>query len=357
MTAPERKALRGVLTAHAARYPAMRPQDAVKLLYQNEFGGGHLISDPAQSLRRLREEYASVPCDPAAPLSEDIGNGMVRVQLSALSEAEYPLQALCRDFVRSAREQSGNEDALAEKLDVLRAMADAGELPFSGEALEAYLALWSAFGCPPVSHSPEYQAAYAPAYRVLRRAVSLPLLLRETAALAETRERVLVGLDGRCASGKTTLAAHLQARFGWGVVHLDHFFLRPEQRTEARYAEPGGNFDRERFLEEVLLPLRAGTLTEYRPFDCHALRLSEPVPVLRTPVTLIEGSYACHPALWESYDLRVFLTVDPAEQFRRVEAREGTKNARLFRDRWIPMEEAYISAFSPETRCDYCLEL
>ena len=45
--------LRSILLAHARRYPAMAPQDGVKLVYQNGFGGGHLVTDPAQSLERL----------------------------------------------------------------------------------------------------------------------------------------------------------------------------------------------------------------------------------------------------------------------------------------------------------------
>lgn len=38
-------ALKAVLKAHGARYPKLQIQDAVKLIYQNEFGGGHLIRD------------------------------------------------------------------------------------------------------------------------------------------------------------------------------------------------------------------------------------------------------------------------------------------------------------------------
>ena len=37
--------LKVILITHANRYPLMQPQDAVKLIYQNEFGGGHLIRD------------------------------------------------------------------------------------------------------------------------------------------------------------------------------------------------------------------------------------------------------------------------------------------------------------------------
>ncbi len=175
-------------------------------------------------------------------------------------------------------------------------------------------------------------------------------------ALSAGQGQVIVALDGRCASGKTTLAAELAKRYGWSVVHMDHFFLRPEQRTLERYARPGGNVDHERFLEEVLLPLRRGERPVYRPFDCHTQTLLEPIPFEPGPVVLVEGSYSCHPALWEHYDLRAFLTIDPALQMERVTARDGEEWARIFREKWIPLEEKYFAAYEVERRCEFRLE-
>lgn len=348
--------LREVLSAHARRYPAMTPRDAVKLIYQNEFGGGHLIADPAACLARLRAEYAAAPRDPSAPLAEDIGNGMVRIHLGGLDPREYPLEELARDFIRSAALHRGNTDAFREKLDVLRGLAEEGALPFSAGELEQYLEPYLAAGCPPVSHSEAYRAAYHPAYRVVLRAACLPLLVREARALSAGRSPVLIALDGRCASGKTTLANKLARAHGWSVVHMDHFFLRPEQRTLERYAQPGGNIDHERFLEEMLLPLRRRERPVYRPFDCHVQRLLDPIPFEPAPVVLVEGSYSCHPALRDQYDLRAFLTVDPTVQLERIAAREGADRARVFRAKWIPLEERYFSACRVEDRCDYRLE-
>lgn len=175
--------------------------------------------------------------------------------------------------------------------------------------------------------------------------------------LMSTRQPVLVAIDGRCAGGKTTLANRWGAAYGWSVAHLDDFFLRPEQRTPQRYATPGENVDHERFLTQVLTPLRRGQTPVYQPFDCHRMALAQPTTLPLTPVVLVEGSYACHPALWDSYDLRLFVTVDPAEQLRRILARNGPETARVFRDRWIPLEERYFAAFQVERRCDLRLEL
>jgi len=346
--------LEAALAYHAARYPRMEPRDAVKLVYQNEFGGGHLLRDPAGSLEALRAEWAALSRDREPPLLEDVGDGMCRVDLAALEEGE--LEDLERDFVSSAARHAGDQGRFLEKLEILRALAGEGMFSFSRAELERYLQEHISAGCPAVSHSAGYRTAYRPAYRVVARRFSRLALIGEIRALLETRPRVLVALDGRCASGKTTWAAQLQARYGWQVVHMDHFFLRPEQRTPERYAEPGGNVDRERVWEEVLRPLREGRAAVYRPFDCAREVLGEPVRAEPGPVTVVEGAYACHPALWDSYDLHVCMTVGPEEQLRRIAARNGTEGAERFRARWIPLEERYLSALRVEERCTFLLD-
>ncbi len=168
---------------------------------------------------------------------------------------------------------------------------------------------------------------------------------------------ILLAIDGRCGSGKTTLAGALEKEAGAAVVHMDHFFLRAKQRTPERFKEPGGNVDRERVLEEVLLPFRAGRPVVYRPYDAHKPALLEPVRLEPSPVTVVEGSYSCHPELWDYYDLRIFMDVGPKEQLRRIKARNGPETLEVFKDRWIPLEEAYFRAFLPEEKCNFYIEL
>lgn len=166
---------------------------------------------------------------------------------------------------------------------------------------------------------------------------------------------LLIALDGRCAAGKTTLANRLAEQYGWGVIHLDDFFLQPAQRTSQRLAEPGGNLDRERLISEVLLPLTRHRPGVYRVFDCRTMGFAAvPRPLPAAPVVLLEGSYACHPDLRPLCGLHVFLTVDPGEQLRRLAARNP---ARLqdFRTRWIPMEEQYFRYFHIPETCDLTL--
>lgn len=181
-------------------------------------------------------------------------------------------------------------------------------------------------------------------------------LLSAMQTLLERQPQVLVAIDGRCGAGKTTLAAQLQTQLPCRVFHMDDFFLRPEQRTAARLAQPGENVDHERFLAEVLLPARRGDAVTYRPYRCAQQALDAPVTIPAARLTIVEGSYACHPTLCRHYDLRVFLTVDSAEQLRRIEARSGAEKALQFRDRWISLEEAYFAAFDVPAHCDMILQ-
>lgn len=159
------EALLQILKDHAARYPLMEPTDAVKLVYQNEFGGGHLIANEEAFFLWLRREYAATPKDPGGMLWEDIGNGLVRVYLGALPEKD--LDALGNAFLRSAAAHRGTKESFLKKLDLLRQAAGEGIFRFTAERLEAYLAEYARAGYPAVSHSPRYREAYAPAYRIV----------------------------------------------------------------------------------------------------------------------------------------------------------------------------------------------
>ena len=179
----------------------------------------------------------------------------------------------------------------------------------------------------------------------------LDALVGRTEALLREKGRAVIAIDGRCGSGKTTLAGRLAARWDCTLLHADDCFLRPKQRTPARLAQPGGNCDRERFYAEALAPLLAGRDALYRPYDCHAGCLRPPVPAPLRPLILAEGSYCCHPDLWGCYDLHVFVTAPLDVRLARLARRPGVDLA-AFRTRWIPLEEAYFAAERLEERCD-----
>lgn len=154
-----------ILKQHAERYRLMQPQDAVKLLYQNEFGGGHLISDVSSCRARLAWEYAQTPHDPSAVPFEEIGNGVLRVHLAAVLPTQ--LDALGDAFIASATEHVGSFSSFLEKLELLRFMTSRGIFSFDSHALSEYLAVYADHAYPCVSHSEIYRRAYHPAYRII----------------------------------------------------------------------------------------------------------------------------------------------------------------------------------------------
>ena len=162
------KELETILRCHAQRYPLMEPTDAVKLIYQNEFGGGHLIRDPEAVRQFLYREYGDISKDPAQPRLEPIGNGLVRVNLCSLNETE--LDALATEFIRSAAVHRGTKGRFLEKLELLRMLTAAGIFRFDSCSLSRYLEEYAQAGYPMVSHSAVYRAAYRPAYRIIRAA-------------------------------------------------------------------------------------------------------------------------------------------------------------------------------------------
>ena len=360
--------MREYLLEHMRRYPQMQVTDGVKLLYQSEFGGGHMIAGPARSLKWIEEEWKnmvraeneadavdagglgkneSVAADGQETPVEPIGNGMCRVYLSALDEGLCP-ETLNQMFVQTADRTVGNIADFEKKLEVLSECCRRGETPFSAEELDTYLKEYKAQGYPPVSHSERYRQLYHPAYRVAAeyytRFYQVFLKIDQVRKAAGDRT-VVVAIDGKCGSGKSTLGRILKEIYGCSLFHMDDFFLRPEQRTGERLAQPGGNVDYERFKTEILDHIADKDGVEYQRYDCSMGCLAEKVRVPYCQLNIVEGAYSQHPYFGDRYDLCFFYGIDEEEQVRRIMKRNGPEMLKRFQKEWIPMEEKYFSAF------------
>lgn len=181
----------------------------------------------------------------------------------------------------------------------------------------------------------------------------LPLLLKieELTANGNT----IVAIDGRSASGKSTLAEILSKIYDCNLFHVDDFFLRPEQRTAERFAEIGGNFDRERFFDEIIEPLSLENDVCFRRFNCSAQALETPKTVPFKRLTVVEGAYSMHPSLGKYYDISVFLDIDAEMQRKRVLKRNGEAMAKRFFNEWIPLENIYFSEYGIKEKADFVI--
>lgn len=170
--------------------------------------------------------------------------------------------------------------------------------------------------------------------------------------LKKQEGKIIIAIDGRCASGKTTLAKRLAQELDCNIIHADDFFLQPFQRTAERYAEPGGNLDRERLLKEVLTPLSSGRAPLYQPFDCKKMCFNKQIILPEKDIYITEGSYSCHPELRPFYDITVFVTTDAETQKERIKSRNSEERLNDFLVKWIPLEERYFEAFEVEAEAD-----
>ena len=348
-----------------ANRPEVRAQDAIKFLYQNAFGCGHLLPDEAACVQYISEELAQSEPDASAPAIEPLGNGLCRLNLRSSTVRLLPPERIARMMRTTEAHFTGSETIFQDNLQLLRECAarfgadqpsqgNAPRLSFTLAQLEAALADWKQSGGLP-RHSEAYRNACRPAYRVVLRRYGDTL--SALVALEESRQangKAVLVLDGDCAGGKTTLIDRIAPLYDCNVLHMDDFFLPYALRTPDRLAQPGGNVHYERFRAEVLTGLIAGGPYGFGAFDCHTGETIRQA-VQPKPVTLIEGSYALHPAFEADYTklhaVRALLTVPPAQQRARILRRNGPDLLKRFETEWIPLEKQYFEAYH-KTRQD-----
>ena len=145
----------------------MQPTDVVKLLFQNEFGIGHLIPDRVVFVERLISECEQSDIIPGIPLIEPIGNGLIRVMLNSPDRVQINLEALAQACFQTADHCSGSAVSFKQKLELLQSECALGLFGFDTDELTRYLTKYEKEGYPPVSHSKIYHDAYHPSYRVV----------------------------------------------------------------------------------------------------------------------------------------------------------------------------------------------
>ena len=159
--------LENILLLHFDKYPLMQPQDAVKLIYQQEFGPGHLVKDERKAMEYLRQELAGAgePL-PEEALYEPIGNGLCRLNLRVCKAKNLPAEDILRLFADTAGSVQGEKKNFVDGIRALQKLAEEDETPFEPILLDLFLVKYPK-SCPALHHSDAYRAAYQPAYRVV----------------------------------------------------------------------------------------------------------------------------------------------------------------------------------------------
>ena len=164
----------------------------------------------------------------------------------------------------------------------------------------------------------------------------------------ETGRPIVVGISGFGGAGKSTLARALVDALPDAVRMRGDDFLDP-QRVHRRSADWDG-VERARLVDEVLRPFRDGSPGTFRRYDWDADRLTEPEPVPRADVLVVDLIGLFHPDSLPWLDLTVWCDVDLDEAVRRGMARDraaGNDHDEVWTRVWGPNERDFAARFAP----------
>ncbi len=345
---------RELLLENFNKYPEMQIEDIFKYLHQSCYGCSHLLRDLDGAVKCIENEYNSRSAF-RNELITFLDGEYSRVDLGCISKG-LDINTFAKLFYISASENIDGKSKLEEKLKIVEELINNEILPFDIAEFQQKRDKWKSQCYCAVRHSEVYRENYDPTYRVIsnRFVPFLPLFAEIDKRLK--KGTLFLAIEGGSASGKSTLGKMLTEIYGCTLFCMDDYFLRPEQRSSERLNEPGGNVDRERFLEEILVPASKGQRVKYRPYNCSKGMLDDEITADITPLTVTEGAYSTHPDLREYYDMTVFLDIPPQKQRERILKRNPLLSERFFNE-WIPLERKYFEAYDVKTRCDLCIEI
>ena len=334
------------LKTYRLRHPAMGEQDEIKFVFQAMLGVGHLMDERGKVTDYIQTEMAEITADSKEPLFEVLSPAWCRLHLRRAKAEGFRPHGIAGLMLSS---QASLSFSRQDVFDFCSKLTAAGESGFKNPQLlrcildESWLP----------SHSSAYREQYRPAYRVISTGW-IPMM--EWIIRIQQKQagngRLLITLDGPCASGKTTLAKKLAAVFEAALVHTDDFVVPHAQKTAARLAIPGGNCDAERLVKEVAAPWKRGESVKYRRYDCGLDRLLPEEELPPASMLILEGSYSSLPAIRKYADLCLFLDAPEQVRLARLKERESAESFRRFLEKWIPLENAYFKAYDlPDQNC------
>ncbi|WP_240777989.1 uridine kinase [Nonomuraea basaltis] len=185
--------------------------------------------------------------------------------------------------------------------------------------------------------------------------------------------RLLVGIDGFTASGKTSFGHELAeeiARTGRPVLRasLDDF-KRPWKDRHLYDRESGEGYYRNAYDYDAVKRLLLGPCRSPEAMQC-ALCSIDPLtqldhsatetPLAADSMLIVDGVFAFRPEIDEYWDFRIWLDVDAELSVRRGAARDqdwaGSEAESIHRNRYLVAEHIYLDEADPLGRMDAVID-
>ena len=168
---------------------------------------------------------------------------------------------------------------------------------------------------------------------------------------------LIIAIDGRSASGKTTFADEINQRFGIPIIHTDDYCRPRNEFGDLDISEFDGNFDIARFKSEVIDGVKSGDSFEIGIFDCKKGRIVKTVGIPFSKCYLVEGAYSHNPHLGDYATVKLFFDINESLQRERIVLRNGVDGSERYVSVWIPAEERYIEHYGVDKNCDYYINI
>lgn len=327
----------------ALHYPKSEIEDYLKMIHQSEYHLDETITTDSYAF--LVEEYEQVKPNNKY-LYEYISEDVVRVNLGNYKASEFSLHYLFDSFKETINSNQGSKENIDQKLELLLELIKTKEIDLDyNDALEKIEAYKKA-GYPAIHHSEAFKKAYNPHYRIIQSSNLTPGLKEFNLFyyldnLIKEKKTLILAIDGRSSSGKTTIANTLKEKYNATIIHIDHFFLPNFLKTKERLQEVGGNINYEE-IEKVLKEIKHNSTYTYQAFDCK-LQEYYPETVETSNIIIFEGVYSMHKNLLPYYDSTILLTLSKKEQLSRLKQRETPSGYLQFLNEWVPLENEYFT--------------
>ncbi len=121
-----------------------------------------------------------------------------------------------------------------------------------------------------------------------------------------------------------------------------------------------GGADRQRLLNQVILPLRSKEPAHYQRYDWKTKQLAEWIDIQSEGIVIIEGVLTLHDVLYKHYDLKIWIECPAEIGFQRGVERDklhhNVDTSEEWREKWMPEEKKAIEAQQPERKADIILD-
>ena len=166
---------------------------------------------------------------------------------------------------------------------------------------------------------------------------------------------LVVAIDGRSGTGKSTLASRVAKETDAAVVLLDDFFAASIPNADwdrMSVEERGANvFDWGRIRSEAIMPLLAGKAARWHPFDFESGQRADGTYGMKTKakevepasVIVVDGAYSAGPQLTDLVGLTVLVELSEEERWARLARREEAEFLAQWHARWTAVEDFYFS--------------